>query len=137
MGEARSNKVAKSPWGLDLAYTLHFTTSEGREGVYIQIRWTRSFTSWHSFCRYQLQEAALSALASLAKDNETLAIRLAKGPPGQERTCACFSRCATSLTCSDHPAVLSVVLSLCKSRNTDMQLAASLWSAPFASGARH
>ncbi|PIL24324.1 hypothetical protein GSI_14077 [Ganoderma sinense ZZ0214-1] len=55
----------------------------------------------------KLQEAALSALASLAKDNETLAIRLAKGPPGQE-------------------PVLSAVLSLCKSRNTDLQLAASL-----------
>ena len=36
-------------------------------------------------CPCQLQEAALSALASLAKDNETLALRLAKGPPGQER----------------------------------------------------
>ncbi|TBU35602.1 ARM repeat-containing protein [Dichomitus squalens] len=55
----------------------------------------------------KLQEAALSALAALAKDNETLAIRLAKGPPGQD-------------------SVLTVVLSLCKSRNVDLQLAASL-----------
>ncbi|RPD80440.1 ARM repeat-containing protein [Lentinus tigrinus ALCF2SS1-7] len=56
----------------------------------------------------KLQEAVLSALASLTKENEPLALRLARAPPGQE-------------------PVLSTVLSLCKSRNTDLQLAASLW----------
>ncbi|KAI0748470.1 ARM repeat-containing protein [Daedaleopsis nitida] len=55
----------------------------------------------------KLQEAALSALASLAKDNETLATRLAKAPPGQE-------------------SVLATVLSLCRSRTIDLQLAACL-----------
>ncbi|KAI0723864.1 ARM repeat-containing protein [Cerioporus squamosus] len=55
----------------------------------------------------KLQEAALSALASLTKENEPLASRLARAPPGQE-------------------SVMSTVLSLCKSRNTELQLAASL-----------
>ncbi|CAL1705500.1 unnamed protein product [Somion occarium] len=54
----------------------------------------------------KLQEAALSALASLAKENPSVASKLAKSV--------------------DQPSPLNVILSLCKSRLTDLQVAACL-----------
>ncbi|TFY75860.1 hypothetical protein EWM64_g8156 [Hericium alpestre] len=67
-------------------------------------------------CRYgrvQVQEAALSALAALARDNFDVASVLSKPP---ERSGAA----------AESPSGLSLALALCKSRNTDVQLAAAL-----------
>ncbi|KAI0086228.1 ARM repeat-containing protein [Irpex rosettiformis] len=55
----------------------------------------------------KLQEAALSALAALTRDNPPVANGLAGSTP-------------------DHSPILPIVLSSCKSRNTDLQLAACL-----------
>ncbi|TFK94820.1 ARM repeat-containing protein [Polyporus arcularius HHB13444] len=79
------------------------TKSPSRQGGWI----TRTLAALLRQKDAKLQEAALSALASVTKENEPLASRLARAPPGQE-------------------SVMSTVLSLCKSRNTDLQLAASL-----------
>ncbi|KAI0045366.1 ARM repeat-containing protein [Auriscalpium vulgare] len=60
---------------------------------------------------FKVQEAALSALAALAKDNFEFAVTLTKA------------------TADRAGAALSLTLSLCKSRSTDVQLAASLCAA--------
>ena len=59
---------------------------------------------------FQLQEAALSALASLSKDNPSVSSVLAR----------------TSPDC-DVPPPLATIMSLCKTRSADVQLASSLW----------
>ncbi|KAI0284920.1 ARM repeat-containing protein [Russula brevipes] len=60
----------------------------------------------------KVQEAALNALAALAKDNHDVAVHLAKAPTGRSST--------------ESPVTLTLALGLCKSRSTDVQLAASL-----------
>ncbi|KAI0647434.1 ARM repeat-containing protein [Trametes meyenii] len=78
-------------------------TSPTRQGGWI----TRTLAALLEHKDSQLQEAVLLALACLVKDNDGMAKRLAKSPPGRE-------------------SVLSMSLSLAKSRSTDLQLAASL-----------
>ncbi|KAI0807797.1 ARM repeat-containing protein [Fomes fomentarius] len=68
---------------------------------------TRTLSTLLNHKDIKLQEAALLALASLAKGNEELATRLNKGSLGQA-------------------SVITTILSLCKSRTGDLQLAASL-----------
>ncbi|KAJ8496841.1 hypothetical protein ONZ51_g884 [Trametes cubensis] len=75
------------------------TTSPSRHGGWI----TRTLSSLLRRKDVKLQEAALSALANLVRDSDSQARRLARAPPG----------------------VLSTALTLAKSRNTDLQLAAS------------
>jgi armadillo repeat-containing protein 8 len=83
----------------------------------------------------KVQAAALSALASLAKDNHDVAVHLARAPAGRSNAGAC-----SPVTCillvffdsvimflSDSPVTLTLALGLCKSRSTDVQLAAGLW----------
>ncbi|KAI0280546.1 armadillo-type protein, partial [Russula aff. rugulosa BPL654] len=60
----------------------------------------------------KVQAAALTALASLAKDNHDVAVQLARAPAGRLTT--------------DSPVTLTLALGLCKSRSTDVQLAAGL-----------
>lgn len=60
----------------------------------------------------KVQEAALAALGALAQDNSIVALTLAKPLPDREPTA---------------PSTLQTVLSFCKSRVTDVQLAACLW----------
>ncbi|KAI0306232.1 ARM repeat-containing protein [Multifurca ochricompacta] len=60
----------------------------------------------------KVQEAALNALAALAKDNHDVAIHLARAPVGRPN--------------ADYPLALTLALKLCKSRSTDVQLAAGL-----------
>ncbi|KAI0780550.1 ARM repeat-containing protein [Trametes elegans] len=79
------------------------TTSPSRQGGWI----SRTLTALLQRKDVKLQEAVLSALACLVRDNDVLARKLAKAPPGVE-------------------SVLSVALSLAKSRNVDLQLAACL-----------
>ncbi|KIP08711.1 hypothetical protein PHLGIDRAFT_103862 [Phlebiopsis gigantea 11061_1 CR5-6] len=55
----------------------------------------------------KVQEAALSALSSLARDNPSVAVKLAKAPPDQT------------------PALTSVLV-MCKSRSVEQQIAAGL-----------
>jgi len=62
----------------------------------------------------QVQEAALGALGSLAQDNSVVALTLARPLPDKDRP--------GSLT-----TTLQTVLNLCKSRMTDVSLAACLW----------
>ncbi|OBZ65761.1 Acetolactate synthase, mitochondrial [Grifola frondosa] len=78
-------------------------SSPSRRGGWV----ARSLTTLLHQKDVKLQEAALSALAALAKENSSVAIRLAKAPP-------------------DRDAPLSRVLALCQSRVTDLQLAATL-----------
>ncbi|KAN0129589.1 ARM repeat-containing protein [Lactarius tabidus] len=64
-------------------------------------------------CRdVKVQETALNALAALAKDNHDVAVHLAKPPVGRPSP--------------DSPSALTLALGLCKSRFTDVQLAAGL-----------
>lgn len=72
----------------------------------------------------QFQEAALSAIACLAHDNPTVAAKLAKAPPDQEGVTEIFVPYASL---SFVLATLTPVLSFCKSRTTDLRLAACLW----------
>ncbi|KAI0253577.1 ARM repeat-containing protein [Lactifluus subvellereus] len=60
----------------------------------------------------KVQEAALNALAALAKDNHDVAVHLARAPAGRPS--------------SEFPPALTLALGLCKSRSTDVQLAAGL-----------
>ncbi|KAI9446024.1 ARM repeat-containing protein [Lactarius indigo] len=60
----------------------------------------------------KVQETALNALAALAKDNHDVAVHLAKAPVAR--------------SIPEPPPTLVLVLGLCKSRSTDVQLAASL-----------
>ncbi|KAI9065407.1 ARM repeat-containing protein [Trametes sanguinea] len=78
------------------------TASPTRRGGWI----ARTLTTLLLRKDVKLQEAALSALANLVRDCESLARRLARAPPGTE-------------------SVLSLALELSKSRNVDLQLAAS------------
>ncbi|KAI0373038.1 ARM repeat-containing protein [Pilatotrama ljubarskyi] len=79
------------------------TTSPSRQGGWV----ARTLTNLLQRRDVKLQEAALSALACLVKDNDVLARHLTKAPLGTE-------------------SVLSIALTLAKSRNTDLQLAACL-----------
>ncbi|KAI0672837.1 ARM repeat-containing protein [Trametes maxima] len=78
-------------------------TSPTRQGGWI----TRTLAALLERKDSQLQEAVLLALAGLVKDNDGMAKRLARALPGQE-------------------SVLLRSLALAKSRNVDLQLAASL-----------
>ena len=62
----------------------------------------------------QVQEAALGALGSLAQDNSVVALTLARPLPDKDKQ-------GSSTT------TLQNVLNLCKSRMTDVSLAACLW----------
>jgi hypothetical protein len=62
----------------------------------------------------QVQEAALGALGSLAHDNSAVASTLAKVFPDNHKP-------------GSSTAALQTVLNLCKSRTTDVSLAACLW----------
>lgn len=80
----------------------------------------------------KVQAAALTALASLAKDNHDVAVHLARAPAGRSNAGAsvpwlAFSWSSDSMVVSDSPVTLTVALGLCKSRSTDVQLAAGLW----------
>ena len=78
----------------------------------------------------KLVEALLGALAALARDNPGVAGALAKpGPPGTEGKAFCSSGALNEADRLDPaaPSVLSLVLSLSKSRATEIQLAACLW----------
>ncbi|KAI0929233.1 hypothetical protein AcW1_006226 [Taiwanofungus camphoratus] len=77
--------------------------SPSRQGGWV----ARSLTALLQRRDSKFQEAALSAIACLAHDNPTVAAKLAKAPPDQEAT-------------------LTPVLSFCKSRTTDLRLAACL-----------
>ncbi|KAI0362524.1 ARM repeat-containing protein [Trametes cingulata] len=79
------------------------TASPSRRGGWV----TRTLTGLLQRKDVKLQEAVLSALACLVKDSGVLARHLTKAPPGTE-------------------SVLSATLTLAKSRNTDLQLAACL-----------
>ncbi|KAH9945789.1 ARM repeat-containing protein [Epithele typhae] len=79
------------------------TKSPSRQGGWI----ARTLVALLQRKDVKVQEAALSALASIVKDNESLAARLSRSPPGQEPP-------------------LSTIMVLAKSRNTDLQLAAVL-----------
>ncbi|OCH93874.1 ARM repeat-containing protein [Obba rivulosa] len=79
------------------------TKSPSRQGGWV----VRVLTSLLHRNNAKLQEAALSALASLAKDNQSVALTLARAPP-------------------EGGATLSTVLSLCKLRFVDLQLAACI-----------
>ncbi|KAI0333622.1 ARM repeat-containing protein [Cubamyces sp. BRFM 1775] len=78
------------------------TTSPSRHGGWI----TRTLSALLHRKDVKLQEAVLSALANLVRDSDSQARRLARAPPGTE-------------------SVLSTALTLAKSRNTHLQLAAS------------
>ncbi|THH14939.1 hypothetical protein EW146_g5460 [Bondarzewia mesenterica] len=82
------------------------TTAPGRQGGWV----ARHLTSLLSSRDLKVQEAALSALAALARDNYEVAANLAK--PGLDET--------------ETPSALSMALGLCKTRATSVQLAASL-----------
>ncbi|KAI0064492.1 ARM repeat-containing protein [Artomyces pyxidatus] len=87
------------------------TTVPGASGK--QGGWAaRTLTSLLRSRDSKVQEAALSALAALAKDNYEVAATLAKGIVDRSGV--------------DSSSALSLALSLCKSRSTDVQLAASL-----------
>jgi hypothetical protein len=79
----------------------------------------------------KVQEAALNALAALAKDNHDVAVHLARAPAGRP-TSGMFSQVIVSshhkfVTMPEFPLALTLALGLCKSRSTDVQLAAGLW----------
>ncbi|OJT08728.1 Armadillo repeat-containing protein 8, partial [Trametes pubescens] len=78
------------------------TASPTRQGGWI----VRTLTALLLRKDVKLQEAVLSAFANLVKDSDGLARRLAKAPPGTE-------------------SVLSIALTMSKSRNIDLQLAAT------------
>ncbi|KAI8989797.1 ARM repeat-containing protein [Trametes punicea] len=78
------------------------TASPSRRGGWI----ARTLTGLLDRKDVKLQEAALSALANLVKDSDNLARSLARVPPGAE-------------------SALSKALNLSKSRNVELQLAAS------------
>ena len=82
------------------------------------------------FCTMKLQEAALSALASLTRDNPSVATGLTRSTPDHNCEWRPFVR-STHLLIPYAPltAILNMVLSSCKSRNTNLQLAACLWYA--------
>lgn len=63
-----------------------------------------------------MQEAALAALGALAQDNSVVALTLAKPNVDREPI---------------GPPTLQTVLGLCKSRVTEVQLAACLWYVEF------
>lgn len=63
---------------------------------------------------FQVQEAALGALGSLAHDNSAVASTLTKALPDKDKP-------------GSSTAALQIVLNLCKSRTTDVSLAACLW----------
>lgn len=70
-----------------------------------------AFVSSHALLIHlQLQEAVLSALASLSKENPSVSAVLARASPDY-----------------DVPPPLATIMSLCKTRSTDVQLASSLW----------
>ena len=81
------------------------------------------------FFRFQLQEAALSALAALSKDNTSVAVVLAKSSPDRDGNNPVLIHVyiTTEFCIVQVPSPLSSVLSLCKSRSLDVQLAACLW----------
>lgn len=122
MGETRGHEVSEPSRRLDCTNAHRVTLPEGRQGRCFG----RAIRVPRADSPIQLQEAVLSAFSSLTKDNEPLAMRLARAPPGQERKYQLLPRVRMSSSPWD-VAVLSVVLSLCKSRNMDLQLAASLW----------
>ena len=82
-------------------------------------------------CRdVKVQETALNALAALAKDNHDVAAHLIKAPmgrssPGTSSFYICIFLILRVMT--ESPPALTLALGLCKSRSTDVQLAASLW----------
>jgi hypothetical protein len=71
-------------------------------------------TRWSTLTGIQIQEAALGALGSLAQDNSVVALTLARPLPDKDKS-------GSSTT------TLQTVLNLCKSRTTDVSLAACLW----------
>ncbi len=80
----------------------------------------------------KVQETALNALAALAKDNHDVAVHLAKAPVGRSSsgTWGFWPSIRSILilrVMSESPPALTLALGLCKSRSTDVQLAASLW----------
>jgi armadillo repeat-containing protein 8 len=76
----------------------------------------------------QLQEAALSAIAALAKDNPSVATILTKSPVRDSKILlsSYLQRNDSLVVKSSMPSVLS----LTKSRTAEVQLAASLWYGP-------
>ena len=83
-------------------------------------------------CRdVKVQETALNALAALAKDNHDVAVHLAKVPVGRSGpgTSIFYISCSFLIlsVMSESSPPLTLALGLCKSRSTDVQLAASLW----------
>ncbi|KAJ7238127.1 ARM repeat-containing protein [Mycena haematopus] len=83
--------------------TIATANAPTRQGGWV----CRSLTSLVYSSDAKLQEAALWALATIAKDNTTVASVLAKSP-------------------TDRPSFLAFALTLAKSRSTETQLAASL-----------
>ncbi|KAI0029217.1 ARM repeat-containing protein [Vararia minispora EC-137] len=84
------------------------SVSGGRQGGWV----ARSLTSLIQRKDVKLQEAALNALAALAKDNQEVAVMLSKS------TVDAYGM--------ESPSPLSIVLYLCKMRPSEVQLAASL-----------
>ena len=72
------------------------------------------YGGWLVLTRIQVQEAALKALGSLVQDNPALALTLAKSLHDKDKP-------GSSAT------TFQTALSLCKSRATDVSLAACLW----------
>ncbi|KAJ7590838.1 ARM repeat-containing protein [Mycena floridula] len=92
------------------------TNSPARQGGWV----ARNLTALLRSRNTKLQEAALSGLAAIAKDNPPVATTLSK-----------------SMVDREMPAPLSSVLSLSKSRSIDVQLAACLCATHIIRGAPH
>lgn len=84
----------------------------------------------YSYPHDQLQEAALSAIAALAKGNTVVATVLTKSPHDRESKIAFLLFQLWSAYCLAANSPLASVLSLTKSRSTEVQLAACLWYDP-------
>lgn len=89
---------------------IYPTSKQRCKGMTSVIYWP----DWSMLTRGQVQEAALGALGSLAQDNSVVALILARPMPDKDKP-------GSSTT------TLQTVLNLCKSRTTDVSLAACLW----------
>ncbi|KAI0683713.1 armadillo-type protein [Cytidiella melzeri] len=99
------HKEVKGKRGWERTDTTHHTNKQGGWAA-------RQLVSLLQRKDAKLQEAVLWALAALAKDNPPVAMSLARAPSDQ--------------TASRSPAISTIILSSCKSRITDLQLAACL-----------
>ncbi|KAF9030867.1 ARM repeat-containing protein [Hymenopellis radicata] len=72
---------------------------------------------------YKYQESLMLALAALSKDNGSVSAALSK--PSPEHNCNAHGSLSTSMT-DAYPAALWHILCMCKSKTTEVQLAACL-----------